>query len=217
MVVLLLIAGPLGAASNVFAGDFNVNVGGINVSPQNNRPQSDQSRRIDKPQTGSISVPDIGGRSSDNSLGNGPLSDAKPLGGSSPVPSTSTGIGGTFPAGSGTLSQPTSNQFCSNNEVTITRYRVVYKRADGRNSPGIDVPYPFDGAVTGTVPAGGTLGLTFELVRHDAKREAPLVQLQNNPTIIAVIAELSFYGQDRVGNDISATGSMLIQFGNFGD
>jgi len=105
----------------------------------------------------------------------------------------------------------------SNNEVTITRYRVVYKRADGRNSPGIDVPYPFDGAVTGTVPAGGTLGLTFELVRHDAKREAPLVQLQNNPTIIAVIAELSFYGQDRVGNDISATGSMLIQFGNFGD
>jgi hypothetical protein len=120
LVFLLLIAVPLGAASNVFAGDFNVNVGGINVSPQNNRPQSDQSRRIDKPQTGSISVPDIGGRSSDNSLGNGPLSDAKPLGGSSTIgPSTNTGIGGTFPAGPSTLSQPTSNQFCSNNEVTI--------------------------------------------------------------------------------------------------
>jgi hypothetical protein len=121
MVFLLLIAGPLGAASDVFAGDFNVNVGGINVSPQNNRTQSDQNRRIDKPQTGSISVPDIGGsRSSDNSLGNGPLSDARPLGGfSTIVPSTNTGISGTFPAGSSTLSQPTANQFCSNNEVTI--------------------------------------------------------------------------------------------------
>ena len=120
MVFLLLIAGPLGVASNVFAGDFSVNVGGINVSPQNTRPQSDQSRRADKPQTGSISVPDIGGRSSDNSLGNGPLSDAKPLSGSSTiVPSTNTGISGTFPTGSSTLSQPTSNQFCSNNEVTI--------------------------------------------------------------------------------------------------
>lgn len=115
--VFLLLVGPLGIASSAFAGDFSVNVGGINASPQNSRPQPDQSRRIDKSQTGSISIPDRG-RSSDNSLGNGPLSDAKPLGGSA-IPSTNTGLGGTFPAGSGTLSQPTGNQFCSNNEVTI--------------------------------------------------------------------------------------------------
>jgi hypothetical protein len=115
--VFLLLVGLLGASANVFAGDFNVNVGGINVSPQNGRPQSDQGHRIDKPQTGSISVPDSG-RSSDNSLGNGPLSDAKPLGASA-IPSTNTGIGGTFPAGSGTLSQPTGNQFCSTSEVTV--------------------------------------------------------------------------------------------------
>src|SRR5258705_8923671 len=97
MTFLVLVAASLGSASSIFAGDFNVNVGGINVSPQNNRPQSDQSRRIDKPQTGigGISVPDIG-RSSDNSVGNGPLSDAKPVGGSSTIPSTNTGIGGAF-------------------------------------------------------------------------------------------------------------------------
>ncbi len=117
--VFLLLLGPLGAASNVFAGDFNVNVGGINVSPQNNPSQSDQSRRIDKPQTGvgNISVPDIG-RHSDNPSGGGPLSDAKPLGGST-IPSTNTGLGGTFPTGSTTLGQPTAGRFCSNNEVTI--------------------------------------------------------------------------------------------------
>ena len=120
MIFLVLVAAAsLGSASSIFAGDFSVNVGGINVSPQNNRPQPDQSRRIDKPQTGigSISVPDLG-RSSDNSLGNGPLSDAKPVGGLT-IPSTNTGIGGTFQSGATTLGQPSANQFCSNNEVTI--------------------------------------------------------------------------------------------------
>ena len=29
----------------------------------------------------------------------------------------------------------------SNNQVTINRYRVEYIRADGRNTPGVDVPY----------------------------------------------------------------------------
>jgi len=105
----------------------------------------------------------------------------------------------------------------TNNEVTITRYRVSYRRADGRNTPGVDVPYGFDGGVTGTVAASGTLALTFELVRHVAKMEAPLVQLQFNPAIIATIAEVSFFGVDRVGNDISVTGRILIEFGNLGD
>ena len=104
----------------------------------------------------------------------------------------------------------------SNNDVTINRYRVAFKRADGRNAPGVDVPYAFDGAVTGTIQAGGTT-FGFELVRHVAKEESPLVQLKTSATIIATIAEITFYGQDRVGNDISVTGNMLIEFGNFGD
>ena len=120
MLASLLLAVLVGAASTATAGDFSVNVGGINVSPQSNRPGSDQSHRIEKPQTGlgSISVPDAS-RRSDNSLGGGSaLSDSKNLGGSPTIPSTNTGIGGTFQAGSTTLGQPTG-QFCSNNEVTI--------------------------------------------------------------------------------------------------
>jgi hypothetical protein len=105
----------------------------------------------------------------------------------------------------------------TNNEVTITRYRVIYRRADGRNVPGVDVPYGFDGAVTGTVPASGTLALGFELVRHVAKMEAPLAALRSNPTIITTIAEIWFFGQDRVGNEIAVSGSILVEFGNFGD
>lgn len=105
----------------------------------------------------------------------------------------------------------------TNNEVTIRRYRVSFKRADGRNAPGVDVPYGFDGGVTATVASSGSVVLTFELVRHIAKAESPLVQLKINPAIISTIADVTFYGQDRVGNDVSASGSLLIEFGNFGD
>ncbi len=53
-------------------------------------------------------------------------------------------------------SQPTSN-----NAITVNRYHVRYVRADGRNTPGVDVPYPFDGAFTGTVRPGSDLTATF--------------------------------------------------------
>jgi len=105
----------------------------------------------------------------------------------------------------------------TNNQVTVTRYHVSYIRADGRNTPGQDVPYGFDGAVTGLVPPSGTATLTFEIVRHVAKEESPLVQLIANPAVISTIANVTFYGTDQVGNDISATGTMLVDFGNFGD
>lgn len=111
----------------------------------------------------------------------------------------------------GTPTAPTSN-----NEVTITRFRVAYRRADGRNVPGVDVPYGFDGAATATVPVGGTT-VGFELVRHVAKAESPLVQLISNRNVIGAIADVTFYGKDRVGNEITVSGSISIEFGNFGD
>lgn len=110
--------------------------------------------------------------------------------------------------------QPTPS---TNNEVTINRFHITYKRSDGRNTPGVDVPYPWDGSSTGTVPLGGTLVLSFEIVRHVAKQEAPLAVLVNSPVIITTIAEITFFGQDRVGNEISVTGSIQVDFGNFGD
>jgi len=105
----------------------------------------------------------------------------------------------------------------SNNQVTINRYHVRYLRADGRNTPGVDVPYAIDAAFTVTVPPTGTVEAGFELVRHTSKEESPLVQLINNSTIISTIAEVTFYGQDTVGNEIQATASIAINFGNFGD
>jgi hypothetical protein len=111
----------------------------------------------------------------------------------------------------------TPNSPTSNNAVTITRYHVEYRRSDGLKTPGVDVPFAFDGAATGTVPPSGTLTLTFTLVRTIAKEEAPLVQLVNNPAVLTTIADVTFYGTDQVGNQISVTASIQIDFGNFGD
>jgi len=103
------------------------------------------------------------------------------------------------------------------NQVTITRYRVTYRRTDGRNTPGVDVPYPFDSGVTFTVPSEGIVTGGFQIVRFTAKQEAPLATLANNPDIIATIAEVTFYGADQAGNEVSATGRIGIDFGNFAD
>ena len=104
----------------------------------------------------------------------------------------------------------------SNNRVTITRVHVEYRRADGRNTPGVDVPFPFDGAATATIAAGATGSVAFELVRHDAKLESPLVQLNFNLEVINVIADVTFYGHDQVGNELSASGNIFIAFANHG-
>jgi hypothetical protein len=105
----------------------------------------------------------------------------------------------------------------SNNQVTITRYHVEYMRTDGRNTQGVDVPFAFDAGLTGTVPQSGSVTLPFEIVRSTAKQEAPLRELDTNPGIINTIAKVTFYGRDLVGNDLSVTAQMQVNFANFGD
>lgn len=100
------------------------------------------------------------------------------------------------------------------NSITITRYHVDYVRADGRNTPGVDVPYGFDGALTVTVSTS-PLPFGFELVRVVAKKEAPLAQLRSSTSFMTVLARVTFYGHDQAGNEVTATGSIQIDFGNY--
>ncbi|MGH9201307.1 MAG: hypothetical protein ACRD2A_08735, partial [Vicinamibacterales bacterium] len=92
-----------------------------------------------------------------------------------------------------------------------------YRRADNHNTPGVDVPYDFDGAATFTVPTEGTVTVGFDLVRTVAKAEPPLRTLVQQFTTITTIATVTFYGQDQAGNTVSATGKIGITFGDFGD
>ena len=102
-----------------------------------------------------------------------------------------------------------------NNAITIDRYHVQFIRADGRNTPGVDVPYPFDGAFTLTV--FDRAEAAFTLVRVQAKREAPLSGMVNNGIRLSTIAEITFYGHDQTGREVSTVGRIGVNFNNWGD
>lgn len=102
------------------------------------------------------------------------------------------------------------------NWITVERYHVAYIRADGRNTPGVDVPYAFFGSFTATV-SGGDTSVAFTIVRRQAKEEAPLAALGNGAVLISTITEVTFYGHDQTGREVSATGRISISFGNYGD
>ena len=116
----------------------------------------------------------------------------------------------------GTTNAPTRPS--SANYITISRYHVEFIRADGRNTPGVDVPYPFDGAVTLTVTGPGS-GTTFTIVRNQAKAEAPLAALKGNggAVVISTIARVTFYGRDQAGREVSVTGQISVNFADWGD
>jgi hypothetical protein len=116
------------------------------------------------------------------------------------------------PVGSATTPSPL-------NQITVSRYRVRFVRTDGRNAQGTDVPYGFDGAATVTVGGGETTTMGFDLVRHQAKEEPPLKNLAANggAQLISTIAEITFYGRDQAGNEVSVQGQMSVNFGDFGD
>jgi hypothetical protein len=112
------------------------------------------------------------------------------------------------------------NDPTTNNDITFRRYRVVYRRSDGRNTPGVEVPYAFDGGVTFTVVPGAEIVVPFELVRVQAKNEAPLAQLTSggSPAIaISTLADVTFYGQDQTGREVTVTGTISVDFANWGD
>jgi hypothetical protein len=111
----------------------------------------------------------------------------------------------------GSATAPTTANF-----ITVDRYHVQFIRTDGRNTPGVDVPYPFDGAFTVTVGEKGASG-GFTLVRNIAKQEAPLMALRFSGLVLSTLAEVTFYGHDQTGREVSASARISIDFANFGD
>lgn len=106
----------------------------------------------------------------------------------------------------------------TNNQITLTRYRVVYTRSDGRNREGVDVPYAFDGAITHTVQSEPG-GFGFTLVRVQAKEEAPLRALRGGGGAlnISTIAQVTFFGHDQTGTGVTVTGQISVNFADWGD
>jgi hypothetical protein len=105
------------------------------------------------------------------------------------------------------------------NAITVDRYHVDFVRSDGRNQQGVDVPYAFDGAMTGTIGAASESTLAFTLVRAQSKLEAPLMALRGlgGAVLISTIAQVTFYGRDQAGNAVTVSGSISINFADWAD
>ena len=101
------------------------------------------------------------------------------------------------------------------NAITITQYRVEYIRSDGRNTPGVDVPFPFTGGTTVTISGAGAVN--FTLVRIQAKLEAPLKALGvgGGGLVISTVARVTFFGHDQAGREVSVTGNIDVTFANW--
>ena len=107
----------------------------------------------------------------------------------------------------------------ANNAITVNRYHVSFRRSDGRNTPGVDVPFDFDGAVTFSLNPGDLAQVPFSLVRAQAKLEAPLMALRGggNGVVISTIADVTFYGHDQAGRESFVTGKISVNFADWAD
>jgi hypothetical protein len=105
------------------------------------------------------------------------------------------------------------------NDIIVNRYTVSYSRVDGKNSPGVDVPLPFEGSLSALIKAGNTTSFSFVVVREVAKLEPPLVGLVDGrgEGVLQVIATINFYGKDLAEHAVKATGYLTIYFANYVD
>ena len=80
------------------------------------------------------------------------------------------------------------------------------------------MPYGFDGAIGVTVTEQQTQ-VVFTLVRAQAKLEAPLVTLRGGggALVISTIADVTFFGKDQTGRDVTVTGSISVNFADWAD
>jgi len=105
-------------------------------------------------------------------------------------------------------------------DIQLEKYQVTFTRADGRNTPGVDVPWPFEGSLRATIQIGSQTGVSFVIVRESAKMESPLVDLLQDSTRVenfTAIAMVTFYGHDLSGKAVSASASISITFANYGN
>jgi len=103
--------------------------------------------------------------------------------------------------------------------AVLERYTVRFFRSDGRNTEGEDVPFGFQGALAGTVPAGNEAEVALILVRHQAKREPPLSRLQQGggADLLTCFAEVNVFGRTLKGDVVSAKTTISVTFADFGD
>jgi hypothetical protein len=108
--------------------------------------------------------------------------------------------------------------------VYLERYEVNFRRSDGHNVEGVDVPFRVTGPL-GNVrfhTAGGNEVenvVSITVVRHQAKNEPPLRNMRNsgNQDIFTTIAEITIHGRTVQGGVLECRGSFQVTFADFED
>jgi hypothetical protein len=99
--------------------------------------------------------------------------------------------------------------------VTVSRYDVSFRRADGRAVEGVDVPYRFSGSMTFTLlPGDLNKPITIDLVRQQAKLEPPLSNI-GGLQLVEMTATVTVYGQTVSGQNVMASGSADVRFADY--
>ncbi len=107
------------------------------------------------------------------------------------------------------------------NDVMVDQIDVEFKRTDGRNVEGVDVPYRFTQPVNMLVVVDTPQEIPFVLIRHVAKMEAPLLALRETPSqsfVLQLVAKVTFHGKDLGGHRVApVSGYLSVWCANFAD
>ncbi len=105
------------------------------------------------------------------------------------------------------------------NDLIVTKYRVTYVRADGRNEPGKDVPFPFEDVTNIHVPVTQEGTGEIVIVRAVAKLEEPLWSLRflSAERELSVTAHIVFWAHDLIGRVVQTQATFPIHFANWAD
>jgi hypothetical protein len=105
-------------------------------------------------------------------------------------------------------------------DLTVFRYTVTYQRADGLNTPGVDIPFPISGDLAEEVREESDQTLPLEVVRLQAKLEPPLSNLAGlgGAQVLTMFANITLYARTTTGATLNpVTGALQIDFADFAD
>jgi hypothetical protein len=106
-------------------------------------------------------------------------------------------------------------------DVLVDQIDVEFRRTDGRNTEGVDVPYHFTQPMSIKVPITESVSIPFTLVRHVAKLEAPLFALRdavNQGKVLQLVAVVTIHGTDGAGKRVApVTGYLSVWCSDFAD
>jgi len=105
------------------------------------------------------------------------------------------------------------------NRIFIHTYRVSYTYVDSLNMATTSVPSTFEGRLSVGIDIDSSASIEFVIVREQAKAALPLSDIITAvpASLLQVVAQITFYGEDIAGNPVQATGYLTIYFAEYAD